>query len=277
MKNIYKISFWNRHDNLVHGYSTKRVGNLSFRSGHKESVEHGRIKMADELAINWEDVLFLPLSHSNNILSLSETSQLSKDATGSYLDGGHIYVDSDVTVHNNHEWQKGIDGIVTNKKMIFPVIMSADCAAVALYDSVKKVIGFVHVGLIGAVNRIIPKAVGCMINEYGSTCDDIEVVIFPSIRRCHYDLSKSGAWKNIQKDFVNYYGFENPFLVNDSFDLQGMMFEQFAELGLKKENIFDTDLCTVCNSDMFFSNLLAIDTEAKKREGRFASIIGMKI
>jgi YfiH family protein len=196
--------------------------------------------------------------------------------TSLYKSGGHIYDNKERPIHDNAEWQAGIDAVVTDIKEVFPIIMAADCAAVAIYDPVKKIIASVHTGLIGSVNDILTKTVKCMLNEYKSDPVHLEAVIFPSIRKCHYDLRKSGAWKRIKDDVTAHYGSDNPIYAGEMFDLQGMITNQLKAVGVKATNIFDTELCTVCSNDMFFSNLAAGNAVAKKEEGRFASIVGMK-
>lgn len=277
MRNTYKISFWEKRNELVSYYSTKALGNLSFRTGDRSAIKLNRIKMSKELGIDWNNVFLMPLSHSNNVLSLPAGSSWTKDTTsGVYLDGGHIFRDMASTIHDNPEWQVGLDAVVTDIWNLFPIILSADCATVGFYDPRKEVIAIAHVGLIGAINGIVTRTILCMSKEYGSQSQDIEVVIFPSIRKCHYDLERSGAWQRLKGDAVTFYGENNPIFANNMFDLQGLIVKQAVEAGVRNSNIFDTQLCTVCNREVFFSNLAAGSIEGKKREGRFASILGMR-
>lgn len=276
MKKIYTIKSWKKHKNLVSAFSTKALGNISFRTGDRKAVQANKEALVGELGIQWDNVLILPLSHSNRILSLSKVSVFMKDASNVYASGGHVFSSQTALVHNNPEWQSGIDAIVTDMRGLFPMIMSADCAAVGFFDNSKNVFALAHAGLIGAVNKIVIHTVQCMIEEYHSNPKDIEVVMFPSIRKCHYDLEASGAWKRIKADSLAHYGESDPVFLDGKFDLQGFLRRQLVASGIDIKNIHDVDLCTVCNHDMFFSNLAAGDVEAKKIEGRFASIMGVK-
>ena len=276
MKKVHAISFWEKHKNLVCGFSTKALGNISFRTGDRDAVRKNKEALAEELGISWSEVIVLPLSHSNRVLSLPERTVITKDDSGVYASGGRVFTPRAILVHDNPEWQSGIDAVVTNIKGLFPTIMSADCAAVGFFDPVNKVIAMAHAGLIGAINKIIPNTVECMTKEYGSDPENIKVVIFPSIRKCHYDLKASGAWKRIRRDSLAHYGQSDVIFADDKFDLHGLLFRQLADSGIKAENVHDTRLCTVCNRDMFFSNLAASSAEAKRIEGRFASIMGVK-
>ncbi len=275
MKKVQKITFWEKYKHLVSAFSTKALGNVSFRTGNREIIQANKNAFVEELGISWGDVLVLPLSHSNKVLSLSLGTSMVRDSGGVYKSGGHIFSAQEI-IHNNSEWQSGIDAVVTNVQGLFPIIMSADCAAVGLFDQHTGVFAMAHTGLIGAVNKIVPKTIQCMVDEYGSDCRNIEVVLFPSIRRCHYDLNMSGVWELIKTDSLTYYGKSNPVFADEKFDLQGLIRNQLIESGITGEHIHDTNLCTVCKHDMFFSNLAAGNTEAKKNEGRFASIMGVR-
>ncbi len=276
MKKINIISHWEKHTKLVHGFSTKILGNISFRTDEREIVKKRREILTKELGIDWDSILILPLSHSNHVLSLPKGSLLLKDVSGVYSTGGHIFQTNLKPIHINQEWQSGIDAVVTDMPGLFPIIMSADCAAVGLFDPVRNIVALAHVGLIGAINRIVEKTIQCMVDEYKSNPNNIEVVIFPSIRKCHYDLRVSGAWKIIKNDSLVYYGESDQIFANSMFDLQELIKRQFLISGVLIKNIYDVELCTVCNQNMFFSNLAAGSLEHKKIEGRFASIIGVK-
>ncbi len=276
MKKLHVIPFWEKHKNLVHGFSTKARGNMAFRSGERSITERNRREFFQDLKINMEDALILPLSHSNRVLSLPKKESLIKNQGSVYIGGGHIFSTSILPVYDNPEWQMGIDVVVTDKWDVFPIIMSADCAAVGFFDSRKEIVAFAHAGLIGAVNQIVPSVIRCMVEEYSSAVTDIEVVIFPSIRSCHYDLNLSGAWARIRDDVITHFGKDDPIFDNGRFDLQSLLCRQMLEEGILETNIYDVNLCTVCNREMFFSNLAAGSPDAKKSEGRFISILGVK-
>jgi len=78
------------------------------------------------------------------------------------------------------------DGMITDNKLLMPVVTVADCVPIYFYDSVKGVFGVVHsgwkgTGIIGEANR---KAV----EEYGCRVEDISVAIGPHIGACCYDV-----------------------------------------------------------------------------------------
>lgn len=277
MKNIQTIPFWRRYEKLLCAFTTKAHGSMSLRSSDRKQIAENREVFMKELGIHWKNVLLLPLSHSNRVLIVRSSDQLKTDADGIYMSGGQVFKTATMPVHINSEWQVGIDGIITDKKDLFPVILSADCAPVALFDHDKGIFAFVHVGLIGAINQIVPIVIECMVREFGSYPQNIEVVIFPSIRKCHYDLKMSQVWKRIKTDVISHAEHSRFVNLDDHFDLQGLILGQLRHAGIPDRNVHDIALCTVCHRDDFFSNFRAGSDESKKREGRFASIVGLKL
>ena len=278
MKQIEQIKRWLRYETLVHGFTTKKLGNLSFRAGSGNRVIARRKKLSTRLEFDWNNALLPPLTHSNNIVLIDDLASLVADENRIYKSGGKIvnttkHVD---TVHNNPEWQAGIDGIITTTPNLFPVLLTADCAGLAFYPPPSGICGIAHIGVIGAINQLPKKMVYALEEFCGCSPTELKVALYPSIRRCHYNLSHSGAWKVINKDVKTYYGEANPYYADGYFDLQGFAVQQLLEAGIKKKAIFDTNFCTVCHYREFYSNLRA-DTPTKKRqEGRFASIIGRR-
>jgi len=82
----------------------------------------------------------------------------------------------------------GCDALITNLSDICLGIYVADCAAVWLYDPVRRVIGLVHSGKKGTELGIVPKAIASMNREYGCLASDIVASISPCIRPPHYEV-----------------------------------------------------------------------------------------
>jgi len=275
MKKVEQISQWLHWKDLKQGFSTKHLGNLSFRTGNKEAARERRKIFSERLGFSWENAIIPPLTHSNNVALISDNSSISTDKDGLYLKGGKVISTKEQirTVHNSAKWQAGIDGIIVTVPKIFLVFLTADCASLAFYHPESRVFAMGHVGLIGAINQLPRKLVQSLHEFCGCNPNQIEVVIFPSIRACHYDLTQSGAWNVIKKNVYSYYG-KSEFYSNGHFNLQGFVKWQLLEMGVRSESIFDTNLCTVCNYRDFYSNYRAKTPARKLREGRFASTIG---
>ena len=80
------------------------------------------------------------------------------------------------------------DGLLTDLRGVALEIHTADCQSVFLYDPVRGVIGNVHSGWKGTVQKIVPKAVEKMILHYGCSPADIEAYFNPSILSCCFEI-----------------------------------------------------------------------------------------
>lgn len=145
-----------------------------------------------------------------------------------------------------------VDGLITDLKGIALVITVADCQGVLLYDSVKGVIGNIHSGWKGTLNRIGSNAIKLMIDKYNSNPKDIKIYISPSIHKCHFEVGEDVKDLFI-KEFtdIDISGLitskDNNKYYLDTVELNKRV---FTNLGIKKENIYSSDLCSVCNEEI---------------------------
>lgn len=149
------------------------------------------------------------------------------------------------------------DGLVTNKTNIALATTNADCILLLFFDPVKKVIANVHSGWRGTLQRISIEAVNKMKAEYGCNPEDIICCICPSIRKCHFKVHKDVQepfynefkdLKEIDEIIVSVEG-EDRWAI-DTVKINQIILEQ---AGLRKENIIDCGICSVCNSDLIHS------------------------
>jgi YfiH family protein len=80
------------------------------------------------------------------------------------------------------------DALVTNAVEVSIVILTADCAAVSLYDPIKRAIGLVHAGWRGTVAGVASHAIERMMNTFGTDPTDLIAGIGPSIGPCCYEV-----------------------------------------------------------------------------------------
>ena len=150
-----------------------------------------------------------------------------------------------------------VDGLITDKKGLVLATTNADCILYLLYDKEKKVIGNVHSGWRGSYQRIIEKAIDKMIEEYDSIPEDIIVCICPSIRKCCFEVSQ-----DVRDMFYNKFSFLpniDEYIVDGKrpekyyIDTVGINNELLISKGILKENIHDSNICSVTHSDMIHS------------------------
>lgn len=144
-----------------------------------------------------------------------------------------------------------IDGLITNKKGIILSTTSADCILYLLYDYKKNIIANVHSGWRGTYQRIIEKAINSMVKDFGSNPKDIIICICPSIRKCHFEVDKDvkemfeKKFSFLKEDYIEKGRKEGKYNI-DTVRLNNKL---LTNLGISVENIYDSDLCSVCNSD----------------------------
>ena len=160
----------------------------------------------------------------------------------------------------SREELENVDGLITNKKNIALTAKNADCILFLFYDPVKKVIANVHSGWKGTFQKIAEKAVVKLINYYQCKPEDIICCICPSIRKCHFEVDE-----DVKDLCAEIFGFTNrvdefievgeikdgktKYMI-DTVLINKILLE---DLGLKKSNIIDCGICSVCNQDRIHS------------------------
>jgi hypothetical protein len=142
------------------------------------------------------------------------------------------------------------DSLITNKSDYVLATINADCILFLLYDPVKNVIANVHSGWRGSLKRIVIKTVNKMQEKYDSKPNDIICCICPSIRKCHFEVDRD-VYELYRQEFTdikldNFISFKNNKWYIDTVGINKVLLENS---GLKKDNIIDSNICSVCNSN----------------------------
>lgn len=157
----------------------------------------------------------------------------------------------------NLEEYKETDGIVTNKKNLILSTTNADCILLLLFDPIKKVIANVHSGWRGTLQRISTKAIEKMEKEYNCNPKDIICCICPSIRKCHFEVEKEvkDMFEEEFKNIIEKNNIITETISSKKWTIDTVLINQIIleEKGLKKENIIDSKICSVCNSNLVHS------------------------
>ena len=169
-----------------------------------------------------------------------------------------------------------VDGLITNITDITFSLGFADCTPLYLYDPVKKVIGDIHSGWKGTLQRIGEIAIKKMIDKYYCNPKDIICCIGPCIKKCHFEVSKDVAdlfkeefceMEDINEIITCINDLEQKYVIDTTRINQNML----REAGLLKENIIDSGICTVCNSKYMHSY-----RAYKEKAGRNTAILGLR-
>ncbi len=140
------------------------------------------------------------------------------------------------------------DGCITKEHGILLVTTWADCVPVIFYEFNKNIIASVHSGWKSTYKQIVNKTVEKII-EMGGSLDSLLVAIGPAIKNCCYEVGS---------EFLTYFkGYDECFIYKEEklfFDPSLAVYKQLLDIGVKKENIELSNLCTKCSGKPeFFS------------------------
>jgi len=189
----------------------------------------------------------------------------------------HTNIVKKVDLTNINDNFDNVDGLITNIKGVALVTSLADCQGIFLYDPKNNVIGNIHSGWKGTLNRIIINGIKLMISEYNSNIDDIKIYFCPSILKCCFEVEEE-----VKNKFLNNFSdikIENYIIkgnIKDKkqkymIDTVSINIELIKKIGILEKNIFTSKLCTKCNSDIFYSH-----RADKSNDGRNIALIAIK-
>jgi hypothetical protein len=176
------------------------------------------------------------------------------------------------------------DALITNATQTPLVILTADCAAVFLYDPVHHAAGIAHAGWRGTVAEIAAETVEQMVETFDSRPADIVAGIGPSIGPCCYEVGDEVIFAVeaqlpdyteeilVDPDMASAGSFRAS--VNEGrrhFDLWRANELILTDAGVAEQNIEIARLCTSCRTDLFYSH-----RAEKGITGRFGGILMLR-
>jgi YfiH family protein len=260
---------------LVHGFSTRHGGvsaldgqkllNLSFMEWDaKENVLENRKRL--QLAVDGKDLRLVVMKQIHSDVVHPFTATPAQACKG--------------------------DASFTNKEGLLLGTQTADCVPILLVDPQKRVVAAVHAGWKGTLARIAQKTVGRMQMDCGSKPAEMLAAIGPCIGPCCYEVGAEFVTKFAAQfaDADEYFdeartGDEpNPLQwlnmkppghqpppKNVHLDLRKANRSQLVAAGLRPKNIYTSDLCPGCRTDLFFSY-----RKEGAQSGRMLSVIGIR-
>lgn len=229
------------------GVSHGRISglNLGFRvKDDSKSVRENYRLVAEDLGLSLDMTVLSKQTHTDNVRVVTRE------------DGGKgITRESDI---------KDTDGLICNIPNMALVVFTADCIPILLYDEKARAVGAVHSGWRGTVKRIGEKAVGMMCREFGCEPRNIKAAIGPGIGSCCFEFGTDAPQyfeqKYLRKKDGKYF-----------VDIWSMNRDILTESGVPLKNVDVCEVCTVCNSDKYYSYRTHRD-----KTGRQAAIIMLK-
>ena len=136
----------------------------------------------------------------------------------------------------------GMDGLVTQNPDIVLTLKVADCVPVYLYEPCKKMIGMVHSGWRGTVEKIVPNTIQLML-ENGAETGEIRCFLGPAIGFCCYEVDGEVAHKFDDEAKMKMETRKWKVGLHEQISLQ------LAAAGIPEENIQTSDMCTYESQD----------------------------
>lgn len=166
------------------------------------------------------------------------------------------------------------DALLTNEKNILLGIQTADCLPVLVADPKNQAIVGIHAGWRGTLARIVEKSVEQLVKNFGSNPSNCLAATGPAIGQCCFEIGPE-VKEAFETEFPSYGSklFNNHQPNGKShMDLRLANQEQLLSCGLKSDNIFVWNDCTLCRMDLYFSYRGEISRGAV---GRLLSVIGL--
>lgn len=161
--------------------------------------------------------------------------------------------------------RRSIDGLITDIPNVLLTAFGGDCPPVYIADPVHKAVGLVHAGWRGTLGRIPAKAIEGMAEHFGSNPQELYAAIGPGICIDCYEIGDevyeafSGQWGRDAADqiFRKYPAFEKGGEEIPAgkyhLDLRQANRMTLLEAGVRADRIAVSNVCTMCNSDTFYS------------------------
>ena len=173
-------------------------------------------------------------------------------------------IHSDIILNFDGNIKDG-DALITDKNKTAIGVFTADCVPVILVDSRQGAIAAVHSGWKGTKALIVSKTIESLQENYGTKPVDIRVYIGPHIGGCCYEVSRELIDEFTSEDIYSNIKINN----GNKLDLENCILAQLINKGIKKENVFTTNICTACNKQYELYSY----RNSKNKQGRMFSFV----
>lgn len=197
-------------------------------------------KLCNAINVDYTNIIKTNQEHTNNTAIVNSKINIGKP-------------DINLKQYNN------TDALLTNKPNLVLSTTNADCILLLFFDPITKTIANTHSGWRGTLQRISVKTIETMEREFNCKTENIICCICPSIRKCHFEVDKD-VKDMFEYEFKDLKSEELCDIIqekipNEKWNIDTVLINKIMlqKLGLKQENIIDSGICSVCNSDMIHS------------------------
>ncbi len=151
------------------------------------------------------------------------------------------------------------DALVTDQVNVALVVRTADCVPILIADVKRRVIGAIHAGWRGTFAGVVSATLSVLRTQFGAHSETLRVAIGPSIGVCCYEVD-TPVIQLLQEAVPSWSDCVDK--VNGTkamLNLKKLVARQFSMSGILDTNLTQADVCTRCQSDLFYSY---------RREGR---------
>lgn len=233
---IYKTSLFADIDGLIHGFSTRALGD--------GRIEAGTSAICHALLLDRRTLLQSKQIHSANVKIVSDVSALPvPDA----------------------------DGLVTHQRSGVTLgVRTADCVPILLVDPLACISSAVHAGWRGTAGEIVIHAVVAMV-EKGAQINHIRAIIGPHIGMCCYSVNQERA-QLFRKKYPNDPKVISRIGTGWFLDIGWINYLQLQKAGVSRDQIDAPITCTSCQIHDFYS----YRKDTKSSFGEMLGVIGWK-
>lgn len=230
---------------ICHCFTTREGGvsqgifselNLSFTRGDKEeSVRENYRRVAERMGTEITQFVCSDQTHTTNV----------RIVTGEDAGAGVV----------RERGYTDVDGLITNEPGLVLSTFYADCVPLYFVDVENHAIGLSHSGWRGTVGRMGARTIEAMQEAYGTNPKHLICAIGPSICQDCYEVSEDVAeafaeeFSDKKTEILKSKG-GGKYLLN----LWRTNEIVLTEVGVPKEQIATTNLCTCCNPKLLFSH-----------------------
>ncbi|MAF31373.1 MAG: hypothetical protein CMF60_04125 [Magnetococcales bacterium] len=139
------------------------------------------------------------------------------------------------------------DAIYTDNPDLWLAVKTADCVPVLI--STPHAVAVAHCGWRGLEAEILPQTIKTLMDEYNITAVDVFIHIGPCISQNKYEVEEDKYKALFDEKHFKPAGKKGFVLM----DLVGIAIDQAREMGVPKNHIVDSGLCTYQDKDLFHS------------------------
>lgn len=139
-----------------------------------------------------------------------------------------------------------VDALISGDRQVCLSVTVGDCLPILFYDDKNQIIGIAHSGWRGTLSNISSAVIKKMEENFKSNPKNIKIFIGPHIKKCHFE---------IKEDLIDKFKIYNKYIIyrDDKIfvDLEKIIVAQLLEVGVLKNNISISGICTYCNKNYF--------------------------